>query len=210
MQQREILRPQYGEPLVFRLDVEPEDAVEKEGKFGGLDWQYFVNDGAAIVYLPMDGRNALLKSGARAGDLVSISKSKRGRSTLFSAEVQSDAAEPPPPPPRAAAPPQPHQRVNERQPLPNRVYAQPETGPANGNGHSNGNGYHRPAPQPAPAKAPTPMAPFADYLCLAIDAVAIAQNYGREKGVSCTFLGGDIRAIATTLYINGAENGGRR
>jgi hypothetical protein len=93
MIQRQVIKPQIDVPLVVQLGRGPE-GVEKAGKYG-VDYQYIVNNGAGVMWLPKEGRDALIRSGARAGDEVEIVKSMRGKQAVFSAQVVSDAAEPP-------------------------------------------------------------------------------------------------------------------
>ncbi len=90
--QREVIRVN-GAPVVVKLDHEPEEATEGSNQFGPY-WQYICNDNANIIFPPKEGHNAILKSGARAGDLVQIRKTKRGKTWLWDAECVSDAAEP--------------------------------------------------------------------------------------------------------------------
>lgn len=190
--QRDIIRVN-GEPVLVKLDFDPEAATQREGQYG-VDWQYVVNDDAGIMWLPRAGRDALLKCGARAGDNVAIRKYKRGKAWQWEAECVSDAAEPEPAP-------EPQQRYANGAQFPKRCFANPEPEARSQKPEDR----RRNAPSDSRLLTPVsskPPVPFADYLCLAIDAVAIAQEYGREKGVSVTFLGGDVRAIANAIYIN--------
>lgn len=110
---REVIRPQFDEPCRVRLDKGPE-GIQREGKYG-IDFEYVVNDDSAIMWLPKEGRDALLASGIQPGDEVQLVKSKRGKTLLFSAERISDAKEPAKPNGHRYPPP----------PLPESKYAKP-------------------------------------------------------------------------------------
>jgi hypothetical protein len=72
-------------------------------------------------------------------------------------------------------------------------YPLPADPPRNGNGHSH---------QPVRVVGAPEVAGSHLEACLrtAIDAAIGAQDYARSKGFSVQFLGGDIRAMAASLY----------
>jgi hypothetical protein len=84
--QRDVIRLQFNEPVRIRLDRGPE-GTQKPSRYGGVDYMYTVNGGAASLYLPPQGRQALFQCGAQAGDEVAIRKSRRGNVEMFDAEV---------------------------------------------------------------------------------------------------------------------------
>jgi hypothetical protein len=95
------------DPLVVRLDSPPE-GLQTQSNFGnGIEYQYFVNEGSGTTYLPAAGRDAIIASGAQAGDEIEICKSQRGRLQTYVCTVLRDSQEPPPPPAPASAPPRP-------------------------------------------------------------------------------------------------------
>lgn len=112
---REVIRFN-GEPVRLVLDIPPENGVRREGKYG-VDWQYTVNGNSASIYLPLAGRDALIQSGAAAGDEVAIQKLGKDR---WAVEVLSDAQPEPAP---APAPAQPHRP--KARPFPNAAYYNP-------------------------------------------------------------------------------------
>jgi hypothetical protein len=66
-----------AEPVKVKLDRGPHAGLECHGDYG-LDWRYTVNNGTAVMYLPSEGREALLKSGTAAGEEVAIRKVAKG------------------------------------------------------------------------------------------------------------------------------------
>lgn len=181
---REIIRFD-GEPVLVHLDKSPQAAIQREGQYG-VDWQYIVNHDCGIMWLPEEGRDALLSSGAQAGDEVAIKRSRRGREWVWEIERVSDASEPPPP----------------------KSNGQQRTISAN-------NGHLYPPPPLPESKYAKPEAPgnpvakqLASCLCAAIDSVAEAQTYATSKGLHVQFGAEDIRAIALTVYIGQQRNGG--
>lgn len=177
---REVIKPQLDIPIEVKLGSRPE-GQEKEGRFG-VDYQYIVNNDRAVLYLPREARDQLVRSGAQPGDLVQIVKSMRGRASVFSVQVVPEGE--PAPPPAA------NQRTN------NNGYV---------NGHSNGNGNGQ--AQPA-AKPQRPAAQWmAAALCAAIDASLAAAAYGKERGLELNFNEEDVRSIAATMYIQASKEG---
>src|SRR5690242_21085205 len=67
---REVIRFD-AEPIKVTLDKGPHAGIECRGQYG-IDWRYSVNHGKSVMYLPAEGREALLQSGAAAGEEVAI------------------------------------------------------------------------------------------------------------------------------------------
>jgi hypothetical protein len=220
--ERTIVKFDTDVPQVVRLDFS--EGKEVLSKSGSKQWQYRLNHDQGIMWLPLAGRQAIERSGARAGDEVRILKTYLGRETVFTAQVvQTTAAQP-------APAVRPNGNGNGKlHSIPPSAYYQPET--ACQPNHENDtvarargphqNEYAEP-PAPAPpqpstggvAEPKTPvLAPAASHIaaCLrqAIDAVIDAQEYGRGKGFSVTFLGSDVRAIANSLMIGDQQRGAR-
>src|SRR5947209_7957425 len=108
------------DPIVLKLDSDPE-GVQREGKYG-IDYQYICNDNSGIMWLPKDGRDAILATGARRGAEIEICKSQRGRMITYVATLLSDAREITPaartaPQPHPVALPQPLTQVQTVSPL---------------------------------------------------------------------------------------------
>ena len=100
---REIIRPNYGEPVIVQLACPPE-GTQREGQYG-IDYQYELNDDQAITWLPAQAREAILASGAAEGDEIAITKARRGRQTVWTIErVEDETPKKPekPTPPKSA------------------------------------------------------------------------------------------------------------
>lgn len=191
MTQREILKPQMNVPLTVHLDQGPE-GKEKTGQYG-TDYQYTVNQNAGVMWLPAEGRDALIQSGAQAGDDVQIVKSMRGKQVVWSAQVVSDAAEVP------AASNGVQVSYTSGVKFPARVYAQPAQAPVAAPRTAPA---PRPAPQPQPETRITPVAmQLASCFCAAIDACLEAETYAKSKGLAIEFNAEDLRAVALSVYI---------
>ncbi len=105
---RQVIKPQFDQPVVVKLDFGAE-GMQRDGKYG-VEYQYTLNDNTAVMWLPSQGRDALVRTQAQQGDYVQLSKTKRGQQNYWTAQVVPDALEDddaPPPPRRLAAPPQP-------------------------------------------------------------------------------------------------------
>ena len=199
---REILRPEYGEPLIFKLGHAP---VQVDG-IRGLQWRYFVNDDEAMLYLDEPAHAAIAATGANPGDELCLRKERLGRKTEWAADrveeepvhVEGEI--------RSASQQASRQRFEARTQAPG-----PKAngnGNGNGNGHSNGNGHQAPPPASNP---PLPHAPgasqYAMALRTAIDAAKFAQEYAAAKGLTLEFSTEDVRCIAATLYIDQRKEG---
>lgn len=199
--QREILKFQADVPVTVVLDKSPESAQQKEND-RGVYYQFAVNNNSALMFLPPEGRDALFRARAKAGDLVQIVKTYRGKQQIFTAQTISDAAEPPAPS---------NLRGNYPHGSTTQGMSQAEARNAaffagrNGNGQGSAQPPIQPQAQPQrPVIAPAAMLAsqhLMSCMCAAIDAAAEAQEYARGKGLGLTFLGTDIRAIAISIYI---------
>lgn len=87
--QREIVKFQIDVPQVVRLDFS--EGKEVTTKAGGKQWQYTLNHGQAIMWLPLAGRQAIERCGAQTGDNVRILKTYMGQQTVFTAQVVQQA-----------------------------------------------------------------------------------------------------------------------
>lgn len=199
--QREVIKPKIDVPVIVCLDQGPE-GQQKQGQYG-IDYQYTVNHDTGVMWLPRSGRDAILKSGAQAGDTVEIIKVKRGANTHFVATLVGDRHETQP----AAA------RREATQPnIPARAYYKPATGAAAPE-LTNGNGQI-PFVGATPLRPSVPLSPVAQQLagtlCAALDAAAEAEAYARQKGLSIQFTADDIRAIGLSIYIGVTRQQGVR
>lgn len=198
--QREVIKPQVDVPVIVKLDKGPE-GQEREGKYG-IDYQYTCNDDQAVMWLPKDARDMIVRSGAQAGDLLQIVKTLHGRQSVYSIQVL------PPPTTR-------DYRID------------PSMTPPRTNGYTNGHAsasrtttVEMPRELPAPAAVPATAAPapppqhrpgaqqLQGAICAAIDAAMGSEDYARNKGRALTFSEESIRAFALTLLI-GEQKAGR-
>lgn len=215
---REIIRPQYDEVCVFKLGFEP---TLVEG-IKGHQWQYFVNNSQAILYLDAPAKEAIDATGAKPGDEVALLKSRKGRSNAWSAALVPpeqhsgpvDVSQPRPATASELATQLRQQQAQEppswvtQMPMPPAIrpaVAAPQAPPiapairTNGNG----NGHHANGHSQAPDNATPPHRPGAKLLAMAlfaaIDAAKLAQDYATSHGLNIRFTSEDIRTMANTL-----------
>jgi hypothetical protein len=177
---REVIRPDF-DPIVITLDKNPDQCTQREGQYG-VDYQYIVNSDSGIMWLPKAGRDALINSGARAGDQVELCKSQRGRVVNYVATLVSDARET-----RPSVTPSSSTAFGQR--LQETVAAAPAQIPA----------------PPASSEVFPIKEMWAACLRTAIDAMWEAREYAFKREFD---LDGpsweDVRALAITMYINRA------
>jgi hypothetical protein len=193
---REVIRFD-AEPVKVKLDKGPHAGIECRGQYG-IDWRYSVNHGKSVMYLPAEAREALLQSGAAAGEEVAIHKLGKGRweaeriapDLPFRSQPEAQQAE---------ETDQPTQPPSATRRLPERLFARPEPQVASEPPSS-------PEPVAVPAAAVTAASPQASQhmmscYCVAIDVAVEVQEYARRKGINIAFTGSDIRAMGITVYI---------
>jgi hypothetical protein len=186
--QREVIRFD-AEPVKVTLDKGPHGGIECHGQYG-IDWRYSVNHGKGVIYLPAEGREALLQSGASAGEDIAIRRLGKARWEVeriapdlpFPSEPEAQQAE------ETDGPPQPRSATPS---LPDRLFARPE--PAEP--------PSAPEPVPLPAIATTASQHMMSCYCVAVDVAVEVQEYARRKGINIAFTGSDIRAMGITVYI---------
>jgi hypothetical protein len=193
---REVIRFE-AEPVKVRLDKGPHAGIECRGQYG-IDWRYSVNDGKGVMYLPAEAREALVQSGAAAGEEVAIRRLGKGR---WEAErIAPDLPFPSQPEARQAEETdQPTRPPSAARRLPERLFAAPEPQVASEPPSS-------PEPVAIPAVAATAASQQASQhmmscYCVAIDVAVEVQEYARRKGINIAFTGSDIRAMGITVYI---------
>ena len=190
--QREVIRFD-AEPVKVKLDKGRYGGIECHGQYG-IDWRYSVNHGRGVMYLPAEGREALLQSGAAAGEDVAIRRLGKARWEVeriapdlpFPSQSEAGQAEETdqPPPRRSATTP----------PLPERLIAPPEPQRAS-------EAPSPPEPVALPAAAATASQHMMSCYCVAVDVAVEVQEYARRKGINIAFTGSDIRAMGITVYI---------
>ena len=188
---REVIRFD-AEPIKVKLDKGPHAGIECHGEYG-IDWRYSVNNGKAVIYLPAEGREAVLQSGAAAGEEVAIRRLGKGR---WEAERIAPylPLSPEPEPGEANETDQPVQPRSATRPLPERLFARPEP-----------QGASEPSSSPEPVALSTAVATASQHMmscyCVAVDVAVEVQEYARRKGINIAFTGSDIRAMGITVYI---------
>lgn len=189
---REVIRFD-AEPVKVKLDRSPHSGIECHGQYG-VDWRYSVNGGKGLMYLPTEGRQALIECGAVAGEEVAIRRLGKDR---WEAEriapelplVQSESAEPGEVGGTSSKPPR-----STTRPLPERLFTHVEP---------EGRLESPSLPQTAtlPVASVTTLQHMMGCYCVAVDVAVEVQEYARKKGINIAFTGSDIRAMGITVYI---------
>lgn len=195
--QREIVRITPNTPAIVKLDFGPE-GIEREGKFG-VQYQYTLNDDCGVMWLPAEGRNALIRSGAEAGDSVRILKTAKG----FDVRVISDAAEleagEPEPEPEPEPERKPPARIHTPGKLPAKLY------------DTNGRAVAAPAKAPARPAETWPLAEVSKSLFrVAVEVLADAKQYAAEIGLDIEPTANDVNKLGMSFLIQRSRNGGNR
>ncbi len=236
--QREKIKPIVDVPLL--LQMETVSGQEASSVYNGVEYRYNVvhENRPSVIYLPAEGRDAIVRAQPVPGDYVELLKQKRGAHIVFQAQVLGDAYEQG----YAEDTPQRHAHwENEPQPTmpprPTRL-----NGVANGvtrNGGVSQGGVRLMAPAPARAALPPPPGPqraqqqhqaagqaqpprpddlsvspiaqqVAGCLRVALDAWEEIRKYARERyGVEIQYTTEDIRATGTSVFIQRSSGGGR-
>jgi hypothetical protein len=172
--QREKIEFPTNQPVIVKLDFDAE-GVLKPGKFGD-QYMYTCDDDARIMFVDPPVREAILRTGAQAGDEIAITRRevREGNKRAVRWEVAKVEEEPPPPADPPPPPPQPAR-----------------TAPA----------APAPAPQPAAAAAPG-AAQLADAITAAIDAAVVTERHAAQRGLALRWTSEDVRAMALSLYID--------
>jgi hypothetical protein len=188
---REVIRFE-AEPVKVKLDKGPHAGIECRGQYG-MDWRYSVNDGKGVMYLSAEARQALVESGAAAGEEVAIRRLGKGR---WEAErIAPDLPFPSQPEARQAEETdQPTQPPSAAARLPERLFARPEPQDAS-----------EPPSAPERVAAPAGVTATSQHMMgcyhVAVDVAVEVQEYARRKGINIAFTGSDIRAMGITVYI---------
>jgi hypothetical protein len=185
---REVIRPDF-DPVIIRLDKDATVYTQREGQ-QGVDYQFIINADQGIMWLNKAGRDALVNTGAKAGDSVEICKARRGNATLFFAQRVNDTHESGMPTPQPA-----------RQLAGVAVAEAPKA-------------TYPPIPQAQPQqiRAVNVSAEQLSF-CLraAIDAMVAGRDYAASRALT---LDGpsweDVRCMALSIYIARTRDGGNR
>jgi hypothetical protein len=188
---RERLSFEYGVTHQVTLDSPGEEQTARDG---GVEYRYFLAN-RKIMWVPESVEMQLGELSADIGDTINITKHKHGRQTIWkvdrvAAETRTEEAV------RTAETAPPSRPAPRQQ----KATAAPATA----------------APTPAEQEArptTTPeLLPFSNQMytcmCAAVRVAAGAEKFAAQIGRPLAFETGDIRAMATTLFIQ-ANGGGR-
>jgi hypothetical protein len=195
---RDVIKLQTDVPVVVVLDKGPL-GQQVEGNFG-TQYQYTVNRDSGVMWVSPQAREALVRSGARAGDDVEILKRMHGKATSFEIRILTPGV-PQAIVARTAAPQPSHDPyVDQGSPPPTSCHVTPRPIRTNGNGYANG----APAPPAQPAEESGEQRIGRKVkVCgrIALDAIADWEAYGVKIAVPVKFESDDVRALAITLLI---------
>jgi hypothetical protein len=170
------------------------DGLKVQGRFGD-QVMYSLTDGR-VMYVPPILRDKLVELGIRQNEPFAICRAERreGNRRFVNWVVKPDGS---------AAPAQ-SVTGHDDPPRPNGDAA--TCAKANGNGNGNGNGKSA----STPASSSTAETALRAALTASIDAALAAEQYASAHGLSVRFGSEDLRAIALSLFIQHARDGGVR
>jgi hypothetical protein len=178
---------QLNQPIVMLLDRGPEG--KQVTNLGRVEFQYCVNEDRGIIWLPPEGRAAILRSGAQRGDQIQLMQTSKG----WSAQRLGDSPAPPEPPTRMVA---------------------PRPAYSNGNGHHEppppAAPPKPPVPMPQLAAEPHPIEALM-FRCFVAGGRTLWRAYQKLLAEGCDYDKPqieDVRAAGITLYIERTKNGG--
>jgi hypothetical protein len=179
--QVERLKPVVDVPLRVRLDVAAEGEYQSRSQWP--DYKYLCNRGQAHLYLVEQGRQALIRSGARAGDDVEILKRLDGKAVSYEIKILTPG-------------------------VPQAVIARTPPAPIKTNGHA----AAPPAAQQIIEETGEQRIGRRVKVCgrIALDAIADWEAYSTKIGVKMQFESDDVRALAITLLIEIMRREGAR
>src|SRR5271157_4453998 len=190
------------ERVVFEANVPVEatlaypDGLKVQGRFGD-QVMYSLTDGR-VMYVPPVVRDKLVELGIRQNEPFAICKAERreGNRRFVDWVVQLEGS---------AAPAQSATAHGNTPGSP----ANGDNGAhVRGNGNGNGNGNGKPAS--TPAISGTAETALRAALTASIDAALAAEQYASAHGLSIRFGSEDLRAMALSLFIQHARDGGVR
>ena len=172
------------------------DGLKVQGRFGD-QVMYSLADGR-VMYVPPIVRDKLVELGIRQNEPFAVCRAERreGHRRFVDWVVQPNGS---------AAPSQSAAGHNDtsESPLSGNNGAR-----AKANGNGNGNGHGKPAS--APASSSTAETALRAALTVSIDAALAAEQYASAHGLSVRFGSEDLRAMALSLFIQHARDGGVR
>lgn len=221
MTARDKIKPAIDVPLI--LQMEQVYGQEVPSQFTGLEYRFTVvfEERPAFIYLPKEGRDAILQARPEVGDFIELLKRKRNNRVTFSAKVLSDANEEPQPRRTQSRngrysedvpsyqsnyEDDPFARRDEPPPPPRQMRQLPQPEQQQPRSQASAHGQAQP-----PRPEATNISPIAQQLagCLrvSIDAWEEAVAYARLKNVQLDYTSEDVRAVGLSFYINAVERG---
>ena len=172
------------------------DGLKVQGRFGD-QVMYSLTDGR-VMYVPPVVRDKLVELGIRQNEPFAICRAERreGNRRFVDWVVQPDGSLAPVQSATA-------HRDTPGSPVKGGSGARVK---ANGNGNGNGNG----TPASTPASAGAAETALRAALTKSIDAALAAEQYASAHGLSIRFGSEDLRAMALSLFIQHARDGGVR
>jgi hypothetical protein len=198
---REKIKMVSGVPLI--VTIEDTHAKPMTSRFhDGTEYLYSVmhRGSSCLLYLPVEGHEAMLRLGARAGDEVQLVKQQtQGQAPTFTARAVSDAhlaipALPPPPPPQYSQPAPAAVAQGVRMLAPQTQFA--------------------PAPQPQ-TEAPAKVHPLEEIMqrCFVVAGRALWNAHRELAAAGCAYdqpTMEDMRAAGISMWIERTRNLGGR
>ena len=174
------------------------DGLNVQGRFGD-QVMYSLTDGR-VMYVPPLVRDKLVELGIRQNEPFAICRAERreGNRRFVDWVVQPNSS---------AAPAQSATAHGDMPGSPADGGSGARVKP-NGNGNGNGNGNSKAAN--APTKSGTAETALRAALTASIDAALAAEQYASAHGLSIRFGSEDLRAMALSLFIQHARDGGVR
>jgi hypothetical protein len=169
------------------------DGLKVQGRFGD-QVMYSLTDGR-VMYVPPMVRDKLVELGIRQNEPFAICRAERreGNRRFVDWVVKPDGSW------------EPGQSVT--------AHSESPGSPVNGEGarvKPNGNGNGNGKSASAPTKSGTAEAALRAALTASIDAALAAEQYASAHGLSIRFGSEDLRAMALSLFIQHARDGGVR
>jgi hypothetical protein len=174
------------------------DGLKVQGRFGD-QVMYSLTDGR-VMYVPPLVRDKLVELGIRQNEPFAICRAERreGNRRFVDWIVQPDSS---------AGPAQSATAHGDMPRSPADGGSGARVKP-NGNGNGNGNGNSKAAN--TPTKSGTAETALRAALIASIDAALAAEQYASAHGLSIRFGSEDLRAMALSLFIQHARDGGVR
>lgn len=179
LRQKVVFQPNI--PITLMLDHS--DGQPTTGRTGE-QYMYTFDHSAKIAWLDPEVRDLIVRTGARDGDRIAITKAERRDGAKkhvqwFVERVEDEPAPPPAPAPRPAQPIRP------------------------------GPDIPQPAAAPPQASNSAARAALADAFAIAVNVAAETEQLATRKGLALRFSAEDLRAIALSVFI-GQTRGERR